>query len=63
MIISNDNAQLNTASVNAVEAEKDPAYVVKVPVRVMVNVPTSELLLVSIVSLPIVIGGPAWYNY
>ena len=63
MTVSYDVAQLATTSVNAVEAEKDPACVVMVPVRVMVNVPTSKLLLVSIVSLPIVIGGPAWYNY
>ncbi len=60
MIISYYVAQLNTLSVNVVEAEKDSVYVVMVPVRVMVIMPTSEKLLVSIMSFPSVIGGPVW---
>jgi hypothetical protein len=56
-IISYDVAQLN-----AVEAEKFFTSVIMVPVRLMEYVPASKSLLVSIVSFPVVIGGPVWFN-
>jgi hypothetical protein len=60
--ISYDVAQLATTIVNAVEAEKFFISVIMVPVRLMEYVPASKSLLVSIVSFPVVNGGPVWFN-
>ena len=56
MILSYDVVQLATTSVKIVAVEKFPYSVIMVPIRVMLYVPKSVLLLVSIVSLPVLIG-------
>jgi hypothetical protein len=58
VIISYDVAQLATTIVNAVEAEKFLTSVSIMPVKMILYVPASKSLLVSIVSFPVVIGGP-----